>query len=166
MSSLLLRYLILLLLDRQIKLMNEEIDELNSSLRDIRLENEEEIEFLRSKVVSKTSINTRLFSGTNWIWIISIKYLLACEVLTSFSFISSFNSKNVNYLALLQNKKSFQIVIISFIAFVRNNFTNSFPLITWRNNGISRLIKKVNWRKQVKSWQSLPIRCRRNSGRH
>lgn len=32
--------------------MGEEIDELNSSLRDIRLENEEEIEFLRSKVVS------------------------------------------------------------------------------------------------------------------
>jgi hypothetical protein len=32
--------------------MNEEIDELNSSLREIRLENEEEIEFLRSKVVS------------------------------------------------------------------------------------------------------------------
>lgn len=33
--------------------MSEEIDDLNSSLRDIRLENEEEIEFLRSKVVSK-----------------------------------------------------------------------------------------------------------------
>lgn len=40
--------------DNKIKLMNEEIDELNSSLREIRLENEEEIEFLRSKVVSKT----------------------------------------------------------------------------------------------------------------
>lgn len=37
----------------QIKLMSEEVEELNSSLRDIRLENEEEIEFLRSKVVSK-----------------------------------------------------------------------------------------------------------------
>lgn len=35
--------------------MNEEIDELNSSLRELRLENEEEIEFLRSKVVSKTA---------------------------------------------------------------------------------------------------------------
>lgn len=35
--------------------MSEEIDDLNSSLRDIRLENEEEIEFLRSKVVSKSS---------------------------------------------------------------------------------------------------------------
>jgi hypothetical protein len=35
--------------------MSEEIDDLNSSLRDIRLENEEEIEFLRSKVVSKAS---------------------------------------------------------------------------------------------------------------
>lgn len=33
--------------------MTEEIDDLNSSLRDIRLENEEEIEFLRTKVVSK-----------------------------------------------------------------------------------------------------------------
>ena len=38
--------------------MNEEIDELNSSLRDIRLENEEEIEFLRSKVVSKAPVNS------------------------------------------------------------------------------------------------------------
>lgn len=36
--------------------MSEEIDELNSSLRDIRLENEEEIEFLRSKVVSKPTV--------------------------------------------------------------------------------------------------------------
>lgn len=42
----------------QIKLMNEEIDELNSSLRDIRLENEEEIEFLRSKVVSKPPVSS------------------------------------------------------------------------------------------------------------
>lgn len=38
--------------DNKIKLMTEEIDDLNSSLRDIRLENEEEIEFLRTKVVS------------------------------------------------------------------------------------------------------------------
>lgn len=38
--------------------MNEEIDELNSSLRDIRLENEEEIEFLRSKVVSKPPVSS------------------------------------------------------------------------------------------------------------
>lgn len=38
--------------------MNEEIDELNSSLRDIRLENEEEIEFLRSKVVSKAPVKS------------------------------------------------------------------------------------------------------------
>lgn len=36
--------------------MSEEIDDLNSSLRDIRLENEEEIEFLRSKVVSKAPV--------------------------------------------------------------------------------------------------------------
>lgn len=43
--------------DNKIKLMNEEIDELNSSLREIRLENEEEIEFLRSKVVSKAPLN-------------------------------------------------------------------------------------------------------------
>lgn len=34
--------------------MSEEVGELNSSLRDIRLENEEEIEFLRSKVVSSS----------------------------------------------------------------------------------------------------------------
>lgn len=40
----------------QIKLMNEEIDELSSSLREIRLENEEEIEFLRSRVVSKAPV--------------------------------------------------------------------------------------------------------------
>lgn len=33
--------------------MSEEIDELNDKLREFRLENEEEIEFLRSKVVSK-----------------------------------------------------------------------------------------------------------------
>lgn len=43
----------------QIKLMNEEIDELNSSLRELRLENEEEIEFLRSKVVSTTTENSK-----------------------------------------------------------------------------------------------------------
>lgn len=36
--------------------MNEEIDEVNSSLREARLENEEEIEFLRSKVVSKVPV--------------------------------------------------------------------------------------------------------------
>lgn len=42
----------------QIMLMNEEIDELNSSLRDFRLENEEEIEFLRSKVVSKAPVKS------------------------------------------------------------------------------------------------------------
>jgi golgin subfamily A protein 1 len=41
--------------DNKIKLMNEEIDELNSSLREIRLENEEEIEFLRSKVAFQES---------------------------------------------------------------------------------------------------------------
>lgn len=33
--------------------MCEEIEELNDKLRELRLENEEEIEFLRSKVVSK-----------------------------------------------------------------------------------------------------------------
>lgn len=33
--------------------MSEEIDELNDKLRELRLENEEEIEFLRSKVVSR-----------------------------------------------------------------------------------------------------------------
>ena len=38
--------------------MSEEVDDLNSSLRDIRLENEEEIEFLRSKVVSKAPVNS------------------------------------------------------------------------------------------------------------
>lgn len=38
--------------------MHEEIDELNSSLREIRLENEEEIEFLRSRVVSKAPVNS------------------------------------------------------------------------------------------------------------
>ena len=43
--------------DNKIKQMSEEIDELNSSLREIRLENEEEIEFLRSKVVSKAHLN-------------------------------------------------------------------------------------------------------------
>lgn len=37
----------------QIKLMTEEIDELNDKLSELRLENEEEIEFLRSKVVSR-----------------------------------------------------------------------------------------------------------------
>lgn len=42
--------------DNKIKLMKEEV-ELNSSLREIRLENEEEIEFLRSKVVSKATSN-------------------------------------------------------------------------------------------------------------
>lgn len=37
--------------------MNEDIEELNSALRDIRLENEEEIEFLRSKAVSNTKVH-------------------------------------------------------------------------------------------------------------
>jgi len=32
--------------------MNEEIDELHASLRELRTDNEEEITFLRSKVVS------------------------------------------------------------------------------------------------------------------
>lgn len=41
--------------------MNEEIDDLNSSLREIRLENEEEIEFLRSKVVSRAKVNKSWF---------------------------------------------------------------------------------------------------------
>lgn len=36
--------------------MSEEIDELNSSLRELRLESEEEIEFLRSKAVSKPGV--------------------------------------------------------------------------------------------------------------
>lgn len=33
--------------------MSEEIDELNDKLRELRSDNEEEIEFLRSKVVSR-----------------------------------------------------------------------------------------------------------------
>ncbi|KAG5679603.1 hypothetical protein PVAND_009163 [Polypedilum vanderplanki] len=41
--------------DNKIKLMNEEIDELNTSLRELQTENEEEIEFLRSKVAYQES---------------------------------------------------------------------------------------------------------------
>ena len=37
----------------QIKLLSEEIDELSTSLRELRNETEEEIEYLRSKKVSK-----------------------------------------------------------------------------------------------------------------
>lgn len=36
----------------QIKLLEEEIDDLSATLRDIRIEDEEEITFMRSKVVS------------------------------------------------------------------------------------------------------------------
>ncbi|CRK92994.1 CLUMA_CG006586, isoform A [Clunio marinus] len=41
--------------DNKIKLLNEEIVELNSSLHDLRLENEEEIEFLRYKFANQES---------------------------------------------------------------------------------------------------------------
>lgn len=37
----------------QIKLLSEEIDELSTSLRELRNETEEEIEYLRSKKVSR-----------------------------------------------------------------------------------------------------------------
>lgn len=50
-------YILKIYLIFQIKLMNEEIVELNCSLRELNLENEEEIEFLRSKVVSTPKAN-------------------------------------------------------------------------------------------------------------
>lgn len=54
--------------DPQIKLLSEEIDDLSTSLREFKDENEEEVTFLRNKVVSWTSIdgcNSRTLSSSS-----------------------------------------------------------------------------------------------------